>query len=820
MRRSFLFGAQLTGLVLLASCGGDAPSGIRPLTADQTSSAKSTTNLAALVIAPHAPASVSVGATTKLTATLYNYLGGVWIKPIAWTSRDTTIASIDSTGVVSARKVGTVIIAASAAAQADSVAVTVLPVPVKTVTVTAPASMSVGATVQAAAQPYDSTGVALSGTVIAWSSRAPSVAVVSTAGVVTGLSAGSAIIDAVAGGITGSTTVTVVAAQPPTPKTIGVSVVSASLSAGATTQASAIVRDSLGNVLSGQAIVWTSTNMSIATVSASGLVTSLTAGSTTITANAGTATGGTAVAVTSFVPASGPYAETLAALPAVYLNTTAPAAPASGGVVINVAAGGNLQTAINAAKPGDVIALANGATFVGNFTLPNKNTTSTNWITIRPANLAGFPAEGARMTPTIAAAVKLPKLLSPTALGAIATAPGAHHYRIIGMEVSLASTSTSNTGLVRFGEDGGNGQITLASVPHDLVLDRSYVHGTPTASTRRGVALNSAYSAVIDSYISDCHDVVNGSDAQAIMGWNGPGPFKITNNYLEGSSENIMFGGGDPGIANLVPSDIEIRHNHFFKPASWKGKWLVKNLYESKNSQRVLIEGNLFENNWQDGQAGTAISLKSSSMGACPWCVTQDVTFRYNLVRNVGGAVVVSGSPDNAYPDIHARRLTIVDNVFQDINSSATFNGTGYGLLVNGDPADVTFAHNTVMTPNNAAVFFSAGISARMSIRDNVMGGGLYGVKGSGAAAGSTTMATFTSNGHYLANVMSIPSVTGYPTGNYFPTSPAAIGFVSLAGYDFHLASSSSYLRKATDGRDPGAGVDTISSLIANIIVP
>src|SRR5205814_867913 len=102
----------------------------------------------------------------------------------------------------------------------------------------------------------------------------------------------------------------------------------------------------------------------------------------------------------------------------------------------------------------------------------------------------------------------------------------------------------------------------------------------------------------------------------------------IVNNHLEGSGENIMFGGVDPGVTNLTPSDIEIRLNHFFKPTSWKGVWTVKNLFELKHAQRVLIESNIFENNWQDAQAGTAISMKTVNQnGFCTWCVTQDITF-------------------------------------------------------------------------------------------------------------------------------------------------------------------------------------------------
>src|SRR5207247_4884831 len=72
----------------------------------------------------------------------------------------------------------------------------------------------------------------------------------------------------------------------------------------------------------------------------------------------------------------------------------------------------------------------------------------------------------------------------------------------------------------------------------------------------------------------------------------------------------MMFGGGDPSISNLVPSDIEIRNNHFFKPTSWRGVWAaVKNNFELKNARRLLVEGNIFENNWLADQDGWAMQL-------------------------------------------------------------------------------------------------------------------------------------------------------------------------------------------------------------------
>src|SRR5206468_132741 len=119
-----------------------------------------------------------------------------------------------------------------------------------------------------------------------------------------------------------------------------------------------------------------------------------------------------------------------------------------------------------------------------------------------------------------------------------------------------------------------------------------------------------------------------GADSQAIMGWNGPGPFKIVNNHLEGAGENVMFGGADPPIHSLVPSDIEIRQNHFFKPLSWREgdptyagtPWTIKNLFELKNARRVLVEGNVFENIWRAAQDGFALQLTvRNQYGGAPW---------------------------------------------------------------------------------------------------------------------------------------------------------------------------------------------------------
>src|SRR5439155_19433812 len=143
-----------------------------------------------------------------------------------------------------------------------------------------------------------------------------------------------------------------------------------------------------------------------------------------------------------------------------------------------------------------------------------------------------------------------------------------------------------------------------------------------------------------------------------IAGWDGPGPFAILNNHLEGAGENVLFGGADPSTAGLVPSDIEIRHNHFIKPLTWKADdptylgtpWTVKNLLELKNAQRVVIDGNVLEYNWPAAQNGFAVLFTVRNQdGHSPWSTVSDVVFSNNILRHATSALNVLGHDDN-YP--------------------------------------------------------------------------------------------------------------------------------------------------------------------------
>lgn len=529
----------------------------------------------------------------------------------------------------------------------------------------------------------------------------------------------------------------------------------------------------------GTAAVWRSSAVAVATVSAAGLVTAVAPGTTTITAANNLDSESVTILVlgtqppivTAPVPAPVDSSVTTAVavpgaapeLPRVYLDTRAPAVT---GRTLVVAAGGNFQAALDSAQYGDVLSLQAGATFTGNFVLRRKS--GTGWIVIQSsASASALPGEGVRITPAYAS--QLPKIVSPNADAAIATEPAAHNYRLTGIEVTAAASVTLNYGLVNFGASGAE-QSTLSQVPTALVLDRSYVHGTSVIDLKRCVTLNSASSAVVDSYLADCHG--RGMDTQAILGWNGPGPFKITNNYLAGAGENVMFGGADPSIPNLVSADIEVRNNDFVKPDSWKGVWTVKNLFELKNARRVVVEENRFEGNWLDGQTGGAIVLKSHNQdGACNWCVTEHVTFRYNRVRRTGSGFVLSAAETyNGGTVVPMNNILISQNVLELMNTGI-YTGANRTVQIGGG-TNIVFDHNTFLAPDASQIMaIVSPIGTGFRFTNNIGSNGQYGVHADGTGTALDALATGSRDYVFSANAVMGTSGSGYPTGNYFPAT-------------------------------------------------
>ena len=521
----------------------------------------------------------------------------------------------------------------------------------------------------------------------------------------------------------------------------------------------------------------------------------------------------------------GSWLAILTAAPAVAFAVNLPAAPvtfdttyaAPSGTTIAVNSGGDLQAALDAAKLGDTIVLAAGATFTGPFKLPNK-ASGTGWIYVTSSAYGSLPGPGARIAPTDA--VNMPRIAG-TATGsvALATAVGAHHFRFVGIEFAPAAGQFLYE-LIAV----GNNDTSVATVPTNIVFDRCYIHSDIAVGGRRGAELDGAYIAVVDSYVSGFREA--GADTQALWAYNGPGPLKIVNNYLEAAGENVMFGGADAVIPNMVTSDIEIRDNYFFKPLSWVGsQWVVKNLLEFKNAQRALVTHNRFENVWAAGQNGFAIVLTPRDQnGGAPWTTVRDIEVSNNVIVDAGSGFNILGSDDQHVSQL-TYRLYIHNNVVT-VNGKNGAKGVVFQVL--RGPVDVTVDHNTAFASSplgSSAIAYTetnapGGLTDRFTFTNNLATYGNYGFFGRGTSDGLSTLTGHFSNYRFAKNAIIGGNTSHYPAGNFAPANVAAVQFVNYTGGDYRLAAGSPYKNAGTDGKDIGADVSLVPSGISGVAPP
>jgi uncharacterized protein YjdB len=258
--------------------------------------------VAAVVVSPGTVA-LLVGQQQPLQATVQDADGNrVTGTVVLWSVRDTRIATVSPSGVVTGLVLGTTQVAASSNGQSGIASITVQPPPVASVVVTPPQiSVAVGVRTTFTAAVLDAGGNALSGRTVTWASSNPLIAGVDASGVVTPLSVGAATITATSEGKNGTSTITVTQAAV---ATVSVTPSPLSMSVGQATQLTATARDAGGNALTGQTFQWTTSNSAVATVATDGTVTAVSAGSATITATTGGKSGTAAITVSDFAVGS------------------------------------------------------------------------------------------------------------------------------------------------------------------------------------------------------------------------------------------------------------------------------------------------------------------------------------------------------------------------------------------------------------------------------------------------------------------------------------------------------------------------------------
>lgn len=475
--------------------------------------------------------------------------------------------------------------------------------------------------------------------------------------------------------------------------------------------------------------------------------------------------------------------------------------------VISLRAGDDLQAALRTARFGDTIVLPAGSTFVGPLVLPFKGIGGdADYITIRTSDLAGIAAEGERIKPAQHARA-MPKILAPQEKSAIITEARANHYKFIGVE--FAPTAAANY-VFNVVDLGSGDYATSALFPHHLIFDRCYVHSTGLNRARRGFALNSAETSVINSYVSGFAG--GGDETQALAAWNSPGPIHIVNNYLEGAGEVVLIGGADPAVPNLVPSDIEIRRNFLRKPKEWLGRATLKGTFELKNARRVVIEGNLIESEILT----TAIVLTVRNQGGkAPWSTIEDVDVKNNIVRHADTGINILGT-DNEHQSREANRIHVTNNLFVDL-VVVDPNNIPYFLQTNGG-RDISVSHNTVQQAGNVITAYGAPV-LNFVFRDNIVQLNRYGIvcqienhECGSAFCGCYPGGLFKGN-VFVDNLGAAASdnlESRYPAGNYFVSSYQKAGIADFAHGNWRLEVPQGTPQKASDGRNPGVDFEAL----------
>jgi uncharacterized protein YjdB len=257
--------------------------------------------VATVRITPLVPPTLRVGGKVQLSATGLNAAGQPLTgRPVNWTSTNPNVATVSSSGEVTALGVGTSTIIAEIDQRQGQVGVTVTLIPVGTVTLT-PSSVSMfrGEQRQLTLTSTDSTGATITnyqGRNVVFNSTNLPVAQVSPQGVVFGADSGKANITVTVDQVTSNVVAVTVALVPVNNITVNPN--PGSVKAGLTLQMQATLRDANGNILVGRPVTWSVSDTSKATISPAGVLSAIAAGGITVTATSEGVSGSATVTIT------------------------------------------------------------------------------------------------------------------------------------------------------------------------------------------------------------------------------------------------------------------------------------------------------------------------------------------------------------------------------------------------------------------------------------------------------------------------------------------------------------------------------------------
>jgi len=467
--RAFIL--AVTGLAIVAACGSFGTS---------TIDVQKPANVAAVAVTLPSPSMVA-GQTGRADAAVKDASGATLPNAVVqWYSSRAAVLTVNDSGMINAISPGTATVSAVSEGVTGQASMTVVPQQppaVATVSVViTPAAVVVGQTAHATAALSDASGNVLTNRSIAWQSSNTAVATVAGNGDIAALAPGAAVITASSEGKAGSASLTVTAPAPVPVAVISVSPTSSTVLVGATLQMSATTRDANNNILAGRAIAWTSSNTGIATVSSTGLVTGVAAGSTSIAASSEGQTASATITVS--VPAPAPVAS-------ITVSPSAPSTQAGSTVQFSAVtrdAAGNIltgravtwsssnSTIATIATSGLANALASGSSTI---TAASGTVSGTAVLTVTPAPVASITVSPATASLQVGRTTQLTTVVRD-----------ANGNVLIGRALTWSSSSNaivsvSSSGLVTAVAPGDATITASATNPTGTVTGSALITATP-----------------------------------------------------------------------------------------------------------------------------------------------------------------------------------------------------------------------------------------------------------------------------------------------------------------------------------------------------
>lgn len=292
-------------------------------------------------------------------------------------------------------------------------------------------------------------------------------------------------------------------------------------------------------------------------------------------------------------------------------------------------------------------------------------------------------------------------------------------------------------------------------------------------------------------------------------------------------------------IGDYVPTNIVVRRNHMWKDPCWRNgatcyygvNWNVKNIFEIKQGRQWSVQGNLFQNHWQEDQNWSVVITTKNQSGRQPWSTIQNLDFAHNKMLDVGNGFQLL-TADFFWPTLGSARWLFRHNIVSGVGllpaPGTLFKNFVLGAdggLVKGPLSmgeKISFVRNsTDQTGTNGTgrgfMFESTTKYRDLVIYGNIFQGEITQAGPTGQAAliaatgGGAGSFTFTKNGLYR------PTGT-LPVDNSTVSLVADVKYTDITGHNLALRNDSPFLLTGPAGGRAGAEVDTVNTLTTGTI--